>query len=174
MRDYLYIPLGGNRGSQAFMYRNLMITMLLGGLWHGANWTFVIWGAYHGALLVGYHYLSNRGLTTWVPAPLAQLMTFLLVVVGWVLFRATDLTMAGELLHRMFVPQAGDLPGDVARFAVLTVLAAGFARFAPNAFEYHREFRPTLGRMAAAACILGMAVALIAGSRASPFLYFQF
>jgi alginate O-acetyltransferase complex protein AlgI len=174
MRDYLYIPLGGNRGSQAFMYRNLMITMLLGGLWHGANWTFVIWGAYHGILLIGYHYLSNRGLTTGVPTPLAQLITFVLVVIGWVFFRATDLSMAGALLHQMFVPQAGDLPADVAKFALLTVLAAFLARFAPNAFEYHQGFRATLGKMAAAACVLGVAVALIAGSRASPFLYFQF
>jgi alginate O-acetyltransferase complex protein AlgI len=172
MRDYLYIPLGGNRGSQAFMYRNLMITMLLGGLWHGANWTFVVWGAYHGALLVGYHYLSNRGYS--MPSPLAQLVTFVLVVIGWVFFRATDLTMAGELLHAMFVPRAGELPGDALKFGLLIAGAGVIARFAPNAFEYHEKFRPAVSRMAAAAVVLGISIALIAGSRASPFLYFQF
>lgn len=172
MRDYLYIPLGGNRGSQAFMYRNLMITMLLGGLWHGAAWTFVIWGAYHGALLVSYHWLSGKGFST--PAPIARVITFLLVVIGWVFFRAHDLHMAGDVLHQMFVPQGGVMPSDMVKFASLIAVAGLIARYAPNAFEYHDGFRPTMSRMVAAACVMGIAVALIAGSRASPFLYFQF
>jgi alginate O-acetyltransferase complex protein AlgI len=172
MRDYLYIPLGGNRGPQWFMYRNLMITMLLGGLWHGANWTFVVWGAYHGALLVGYHYFSER--VRPVPVAVAQLITFVLVVIGWVFFRATDMNMAMELLAKMFTPQEGLLPADAVKFAVVVVIAGLLARFAPNAFEYHERFSPTVKRMAAAAAILGVSIALIAGSRASPFLYFQF
>jgi alginate O-acetyltransferase complex protein AlgI len=172
MRDYLYIPLGGNRGSNWFMYRNLMITMLLGGLWHGANWTFVIWGAYHGVLLVGYHYLSERSIG--LPKPIAQLLTFVLVVIGWVFFRAVDISMATQLLHKMFVPQGGVMPADATKFALLTLVAAIAARWAPNAFEFHDGFRSTPARMAAAACVLGVAIALIAGSRASPFLYFQF
>lgn len=172
MRDYLYIPLGGNRGSTAFMYRNLMLTMLIGGLWHGANWTFVIWGAYHGVLLVAYHHVSSRinSFPTWA----AQLITFVLVVVGWVFFRATDLSMASDLLRMMFAPQAGTLPADAVKFGLITVFALILARWAPNSFEYHREFRATLPRMAVAAAVLGIAIALIAGSRASPFLYFQF
>jgi alginate O-acetyltransferase complex protein AlgI len=172
MRDYLYIPLGGNRGSQVFMYRNLMITMLLGGLWHGANWTFIVWGAYHGALLIGYHYLSGKGFST--PAPLSRVIMFVLVVIGWVFFRATNMSMAAEILHQMFVPQSGIMPSDVAKFASLIVVAGLIARYGPNAFEYHAKFAPTVARMAAAACILGFAIALIAGSRTSPFLYFQF
>jgi alginate O-acetyltransferase complex protein AlgI len=172
MRDYLYIPLGGNRGSNWFMYRNLMITMLLGGLWHGANWTFVVWGAYHGALLIGYHYLSGRGLS--LPSPLAQAVTFVLVVIGWVFFRAVNMSMAGDLLHAMFVPQTGELPADAVKFTLLILVAAVLARWAPNAFEYHQNFRPRIARMAAVAVILGLAIALIAGSRSSPFLYFQF
>lgn len=172
MRDYLYIPLGGNRGSSAFMYRNLLITMLLGGLWHGANWTFVIWGAYHGFLLIAYHSLSSR--ITRVPMQLAQLITFVLVVVGWVFFRANDLHMAGDLLARMFSWQEGSLPAQAGTFAVIVGIAAVLARWAPNSFEYHAGFTATPVRMASAAVVMGFALALIAGARASPFLYFQF
>jgi alginate O-acetyltransferase complex protein AlgI len=172
MRDYLYIPLGGNRGGRSFMYRNLMITMLIGGLWHGANWTFIVWGAYHGVLLVGYHYLSERMRP--VPAYLAQAITLLLVVIGWVFFRAADLETAGALLTKMFVPQGGALPEGAALFGVIVVIAALLAHRAPNSFEYHENFKPTALRMGAAAAILGVAVAFIAGARDSPFLYFQF
>jgi len=172
MRDYLYIPLGGNRGTTAFMYRNLMLTMLIGGLWHGANWTFVIWGAYHGALLIGYQHMSAR--TGEFPVWLARLITFVLVVVGWVFFRAHDLPMAWDLLAKMFVPQPGTLPGDAMSFGIITVIALMLARWAPNSFEFHKDFQVTPLRMGAAAAILGVSVALIAGSRASPFLYFQF
>jgi alginate O-acetyltransferase complex protein AlgI len=174
LRDYLYIPLGGNRGSQAFMYRNLMLTMLLGGLWHGANWTFIVWGAYHGALLVGYHFLSKRLPTSSMSVSLSQLITFLLVVVGWVFFRATDFSMAVELLHAMFTLQPGVMPADALKFAALVVVAVLLVKAAPNAFEYHARFKPTPIRMAAAAVVLGVALAMITGSRDSPFLYFQF
>jgi len=172
MRDYLYIPLGGNRGSSWFMYRNLMITMLLGGLWHGANWTFVAWGAYHGVLLIGYHTLSAR--TGHVPRWLAQVVTFVLVVIGWVFFRAADFTMAGALLAKMFTPQSGSMPDGAWPFAIVVAVAGAMARWAPNAFEYHSNFYPSLPRMATAAAVLGFALPLIAGSRTSPFLYFQF
>jgi alginate O-acetyltransferase complex protein AlgI len=172
MRDYLYIPLGGNRGGAAFMYRNLMLTMLIGGLWHGANWTFIVWGAYHGALLVGYHVLRER--VPAVPTVLAQAITLLLVIVGWVFFRATDMPMAGQLLAKMFWPRDGLLPEGALLFGVIIAIAAVLARSAPNAFEYHSGFKPTWPRMAAAAAVFGVAVAFIAGSRDSPFLYFQF
>jgi alginate O-acetyltransferase complex protein AlgI len=172
MRDYLYIPLGGNRGTQWFMYRNLLITMLLGGLWHGANWTFIVWGAYHGILLIGYHMLSERA--SRFPVFAGQLITFLLVVIGWVFFRAHDMSMAQDLLGTMLTYQPGELPADSLKFAGLVFVAAIIAKWAPNSFEFHDNFRPTPARMALAAGILGVAIALIAGSRASPFLYFQF
>jgi alginate O-acetyltransferase complex protein AlgI len=92
LRDYLYIPLGGGRDGALRAHRNLLVTMLLGGLWHGANWTFVVWGGYHGVLLV-LHRLSSRA---WQRAPaIAQIVaTFVLAVVGWVLFRAPTFTHA--------------------------------------------------------------------------------
>jgi alginate O-acetyltransferase complex protein AlgI len=172
MRDYLYIPLGGNRGSTAFMYRNLMITMLIGGLWHGANWTFVVWGGYHGALLVGYHALSPRFQA--VPAAVARAATFVLVVVGWVFFRATDMHMAFDLLGRMFTWLPSQYPPETLLFTVLIGFAGAVARWAPNAFEYHDAQPASYPRALAAAVVLGIAVALIVGSRESPFLYFQF
>lgn len=101
LRDYLYIPLGGNRGSTAKTYRNLIITMLLGGLWHGANWTFLIWGAWHGCLLACEKALSldtsgNRfSAARW-------LLTLILVMLGWIVFRAESLTSAIDLYKASF------------------------------------------------------------------------
>src|SRR5262249_38659307 len=84
LRDYLYVPLGGSRGGEGMARRNICITMLLGGLWHGAHWTFVAWGAYHAALLS----LHRIGSKAWVRVPpIVQVAaTFLLAVIGWVLF----------------------------------------------------------------------------------------
>lgn len=110
LRDYLYIPLGGNRGGRWGTYRNLMLTMLLGGLWHGAAWTFVVWGGLHGSYLVVEHALRrSRHSTREAPPPrgtakdLAQMtITFLLVLVAWVFFRASTVTDAMTLLRAMF------------------------------------------------------------------------
>jgi D-alanyl-lipoteichoic acid acyltransferase DltB (MBOAT superfamily) len=94
LRDYLYVPLGGNRGGRWRTYRNLMLTMVLGGFWHGAAWNFVLWGAYHGGLLVGHRWLvTERGL--WPRAGMvsrlaARVMMFHAVCFGWLLFRATS------------------------------------------------------------------------------------
>ena len=86
LKDYLYIPLGGSRYSEWLTYRNLLLTMLIGGLWHGAAWTFVIWGAYHGALLALY----RRFASVWDAFPqwTQRIAMFLLVIFGWTLFRA--------------------------------------------------------------------------------------
>jgi len=106
LRDYLYIPLGGNRGGRFMTYRNLMLTMLLGGLWHGAAWTFVAWGAFHGVLLCVYRAAGDSGaaegnrffsLTRWVHA----FVMFQLVCVGWLLFRAQSLHQAWEMSVRI-------------------------------------------------------------------------
>jgi alginate O-acetyltransferase complex protein AlgI len=108
LRDYLYIPLGGNRGGALHTYRNLMLTMLLGGLWHGASWNFVIWGGYHGVLLslervTGWNRIRAA---TWLRVPL----TFVLVCVGWVFFRATTLSGSVFVLQQMFTA-GGPGPG---------------------------------------------------------------
>src|SRR3954464_10942146 len=99
LRDFLYIPLGGNRGGRWRTYRNLMITMVLGGLWHGAAWTFVLWGAFHGAMLCTEHALDGR-LGRVLPVAVRWLGTFAAVCFGWVLFRSPDLDVFWAFLGR--------------------------------------------------------------------------
>lgn len=107
LRDYLYIPLGGNRLGTVNTYRNLFLTMLLGGLWHGASWTFVVWGAYHGLLLVLYRIsqpviprVKNK-IGNIVLSALKMIFFFHLVCFGWMLFRSQSLGQVGDLLHVM-------------------------------------------------------------------------
>lgn len=125
LRDYLYIPLGGSRKGKSRRYINLMLTMLLGGLWHGAGWTFVVWGGLHGVYLVinhGWRALKERlgwqQQGGWLAQFGAGLLTFLAVVVGWVFFRADNFTVATEMLNGMiggnglsFAKQHGEISG---------------------------------------------------------------
>jgi alginate O-acetyltransferase complex protein AlgI len=110
LRDYLYIPLGGNRHGKWMTYRNLAITMLLGGLWHGASWNFVIWGGYHGALLsVERAFRGNRPIREewdWL-YPVKAISTFGLVLISWVFFRAADLPQSMLILGQMFSHPGG-------------------------------------------------------------------
>jgi alginate O-acetyltransferase complex protein AlgI len=172
LRDYLYIPLGGNRHGEWRTYRNLMLTMLLGGLWHGASWTFVVWGAYHGLLLA----LHRRFGRAWdvLPALARQVLMFGLVTVGWVFFRATDFTMAAHLLSAMFTPTTGLGIAGADVFAGLLFVAACWAMVGPNAFDMEARLRwkPRYGFALAAA--FGACVSLMMAGRSSPFLYFQF
>lgn len=172
LRDYLYIPLGGNRCGVGKTYRNLLITMLIGGLWHGANWTFVVWGAYHGLLLVLYR-LGGRWWNV-LPALLRQLGMFLLVVIGWVFFRADTLQAAATMLTTMFTPVAGLTVARPQVFVVLLGFALAWSMFGPNAFEWHHSFRWSLRRGYALALLFGACLAIIMGGDNSPFLYFQF
>jgi alginate O-acetyltransferase complex protein AlgI len=117
LRDYLYIPLGGNRKGEVRRYVNLFVTMLLGGIWHGAGWTFVIWGALHGAYLCANHgYVALRGALGMRPSEgrLARLasgaLTFVCVVVGWVFFRAENATAAWRILVGMAGGHGVELP----------------------------------------------------------------
>ena len=170
MRDYLYIPFGGNRGSTAETYRNLMLTMLIGGLWHGAAWTFVFWGGYHGVLLA----LHRANAAHWdrLPRLMRQGGMFLAAVVGWVFFRSTSFDMALQLLRKMFAPAAGALPPQLPLVLTGVLIAALWSMRGPNAFELKHDWRWP-GRLALASAF-GVALALIVGNRPSPFLYFQF
>lgn len=171
LRDYVYIPLGGNRGGEAFVRRNLLLTMLIGGLWHGANWTFVVWGAYHGVLLI----INRRWNEQWeqLPKLVQQAITFLLVVVGWVFFRSTDLSMASSLLQKMAWLDGGD---GSARLGMLLVpaigIAAVIAHTGRNTFEMSHQWR----RQAVVgwSVLWIAALARIVAASPSPFLYFQF
>ena len=176
LRDYLYIPLGGNRNGR---YRNLMLTMVLGGLWHGASWTFVLWGAYHGLLLVSSHVLAARlpRLSGAATPPALQWVkragTFYLVVLGWVLFRADSLGSALRVLGGMHAPEVAS---DVTRASVLTLVLVGAGLVVCHGVSALAERtglqkRPALLWPAVATC---MAVAMAIGTPGQSFIYFQF
>jgi len=173
LRDYLYIPLGGNRRGRWFSYRNLLIVMLLGGLWHGAGWTFILWGLLHGCLLVA-NGLYRDHITIPVPKLLGVTITFLCVMMGWLLFRSTDLQMATQWYAAIFGMRG--LEADLGwnsltstGFAV-AIAALLFCWLAPNTSQF--QPRPSL----ATALILSalLVFCILRFDAESPFLYFQF
>jgi alginate O-acetyltransferase complex protein AlgI len=173
LRDYLYIPLGGNRGSQLSTYRNLFLTFLLGGLWHGAGWTFVAWGALHGAACCLHKGWSSAGFR--LPKPVAVVVTFLFINITWVYFRAPDVPTANTLLLAMATPH---LAVPVRLFAAWPLLLVGAAIvwLCPNSQTIAAMNRS--GRVALAGTFAGAAAvtALVATntSMPSPFIYFNF
>src|SRR5678815_4635229 len=102
LRDYLYYALGGNRKGETRTYFNLAVVMLIGGLWHGAKWNFVVWGAFHGLFLVLERFNGKQSFYHWLPRPGRIAVTFLLMLFSWVLFRADNLTAAMEYFRAMF------------------------------------------------------------------------
>ncbi len=123
LRDYLYISLGGNRGGLWMICRNLLITMVLGGIWHGAKWTFVIWGALHGLVLAAERIWRDVKPAGWpsLPRPLAILLTFHIVTLGWIFFRAPDFATAMAYLGGI----ASLRSGSVALTPLLALLIVG-------------------------------------------------
>ena len=168
LRDYLYIPLGGNRGSTWQTYRNLLVVMVLGGLWHGANWTFVIWGAYHGLLLAAERAAGD--VVRRIPPLLYRAATFAAVVVGWVIFRSTDITMAMGWLSKMFIP-TGDLQLPVQQVAMWLALAYAWIVFIPEPWDFRQPRRVA---WAIAHAVLFFLALLSMSGRESVFLYYQF
>tara|TARA_R110000868_G_scaffold204949_5_gene453251 strand:- start:4624 stop:6168 length:1545 start_codon:yes stop_codon:yes gene_type:complete len=146
LRDYLYIPLGGNRHGQARRYLNLMLTMLLGGLWHGASIVFIIWGALHGVALMVCHiwsrYAPDRARTL-LDGGAGWFLTMLVVVTGWVLFRAPDTSAASAMLHSMFLGADAWGLATASAWPPLSVqlLAASavIALWLPNTVELFRD-----------------------------------
>jgi D-alanyl-lipoteichoic acid acyltransferase DltB (MBOAT superfamily) len=172
LRDYLYIPLGGNRNGTLATYKNLMLTMLLGGLWHGANWTFVIWGGIHGAWLSLERLLWHRlNPARW----LGRLITLTVVGVTWIFFRAKTVSaafhMLGGLRHFAWQRQYGP---ELLFLGIVSAigLAIDF-RIEKNREEYIFERRSMAVPIAAAAA---MAIIMIAfsASETNAFIYFQF
>ncbi|HZC95423.1 MAG TPA: MBOAT family protein [Bradyrhizobium sp.] len=190
LRDYLYIPLGGNRHGRVLRYVNLMITMLLGGLWHGAAWTFAVWGALHGAYLCINHAWNNYGPKI-APrfAPLANIaglmLTFLAVVVAWVFFRADNVTSALYVLSKMTDPSHITFGRGEIAYCAFIALYAALAWFAPNTQEimgYDHEKR-TVGEKLSAwrlrplllyATAAVLAFGILGIQQHSEFIYFRF
>jgi alginate O-acetyltransferase complex protein AlgI len=178
LRDYLYIPLGGNRHGRLKTYRNLMLTMLLGGLWHGASWNFVVWGGYHGALLSFeriFRVKRPAEPARWtVFYPLQALITFALVMVGWVFFRAFTFHDSLYVLHEMFfVPHGGQLIPRWEKILALITLALALLEEKKEWFE-EISLGPAWAYGAVCALLL-LSVELIGfTAKAVPFVYFQF
>ena len=170
LRDYLYIPLGGRDNRLVA----LTITMLLGGLWHGANWTFAVWGLYHGLLLQIHHMMKG---VRWVPRnPVwARAGTFILVTIGWVFFRPPTFEMSLSMLGKMFDLKGLLQPVTVQPALVAAVIIAGaWAMFAPNGWELIRDRGVEPKRSWAVALGFLCAICILLLSETGPFLYFQF
>lgn len=169
-RDYVFYPLCGRGATRRRLLAVTFVTMALCGLWHGANWTFVLWGCYHGLLLVLY--LQTARFWDARPAWLQRSVTFLLIVAGWALFRAPGMAEAYTLLGRMFVPQGGAEMVGMGALAGMLAIAAAFAHFGPNTFEIDHRWKPR--EAFALAGLLVCCLILVYGAESSPFLYFQF
>ncbi len=186
LRDYVYIPMGGSRGGTRATYRNLFLTMLLGGLWHGAAWTFVVWGAIHGGFLVlerfaGTWWAANVGgrvLPRVLSSPLRWLLTFNVVCLAWIFFRADSLGTAFEILGRILSGAEVDPTTTLVTGLILAVIGLSIAsQFVPSGtvVQAQRAF----GRLSPAGQGVALAVALTAidvlgPDGVAPFIYFQF
>ena len=172
LRDFLYIPLGGNRGGRIATSRNLMATMVLGGLWHGAAWTFVLWGAIHGSVLVAEHQLGDRRRP---PAWLGWLLTFHVVVLAWVFFRAGDMATATTFLGQLTVGGEATLVTLHVVAIVVAVIAVQLLPQEPLARLRLRveSLRPVPLGAGLAALVL-LVAATVPAQGVPPFIYFQF
>lgn len=179
LRDYLYIPLGGSRKGESRIYVNLLLTMLLGGLWHGANWTFVIWGFLHGGALAVERFFSgaNAGAAKWsaIHTWLRRICVFQFVCLTWVFFRAASVRDALEMLGQLF--QRTSLAGCWPAFCYLSFFA-GLMLFVDLALE--RSGSEYLGeefssRLQIAVALIGLGlVAFLGAGEMNAFIYFQF
>jgi D-alanyl-lipoteichoic acid acyltransferase DltB (MBOAT superfamily) len=178
LRDYLYIPLGGNRRGEIRTYINLFTTMLLGGLWHGANWTFVAWGGIHGAgLAIGRLFRPNtaereRGVIgCWV----RRTIVFHLVCLAWIFFRAESIREAGGMLASLTVwhwqPEYAAALRFLAVFVVPMLLLD--LQLEKTGGEYLLEARPLSWRFGAGLAMF-MILAFFSANQANAFIYFQF
>ncbi len=174
LRDYLFIPLGGSRGSRWFSYRNLMLTMLLGGLWHGAAWRFVFWGGLHGLALVVHRLVRESTGRPLMPAPVGAILTFWWVCLGWIFFRAEDLPTAFAVVRSYVLFQS---PGSATLPGVIPLTLVGLAIVHVISWHYSpgRAIAGWPGWLFAPAYGLAAALTLaFARPDAAPFIYFQF
>lgn len=179
LRDYLYLPLGGNRNGPGRTYVNLAIVMLLGGLWHGAAWQFLVWGAYHGTLLVFERWIGKKSPYEWLPRPGRIIVTFILVLFSWVFFRSPTLGHAVSYLGAMFGATASSgapelLAAEIyTAFPLTVLLLCAVVSFQPI------EVRDwvaglTWRRAVALAPLFLITIGTMFTQTFNPFLYFQF
>jgi alginate O-acetyltransferase complex protein AlgI len=183
LRDYLYVPLGGNRGSQLRLARNIMITMVLGGLWHGAAWTFVAWGAIHGGGQVIGHWRRTRreaaGLEpvcqSGARAVLARVATFHVVCLGWIFFRADSVSSAFTIIGRLFT--AWGSARLVTPLLVLTIVGMIGAQYVSRDLVEKILVGFARQKVAVQGAILGvilLAITTLGPQGVAPFIYYRF
>lgn len=181
-RDYVYIPLGGSSGSSRRTTLNLWIVFLLTGLWHGAAWTFILWGAYHGALLTIERLTGQRRFDAagWTDTVARRTVVILAVGAGWILFRSPSVPYAFDYLITLNPFAAGGITLDLTRTTILGILIGSAILFAPN-----RALGPRIGRFvnprANTAFSIGLVMVVlpitlmrVMAGTFSPFIYFQF
>ena len=182
-RDYLYIPLGGNRKGKARTYCNKLIVFFCTGLWHGASWTYVVWGLWHGAFLVAEDRLRPAGRSNGAVRWLGHLYTLLVAVVGFVFFRAATLGQAAEIIRSMFTGFAVTAESAAALASLasplhLWVLAAGCIGCLPwlDRVKQWAAKRPVLEAASypAALALFGLDLIHLSAASFVPFIYFQF
>ncbi len=177
LRDYLYIPLGGNRHGVIRTYLNLMITMLLGGLWHGASWNFVVWGGLHGLFLVAHRLVFGGSVSDQPLRPRdlpSVALTFATVAAVWIFFRAEDFSVSAAVFRGLWFQSGELLAGDA-----IVVLWAFVTMIVVDSGARAQLFSPTVLRRqpATSGIVVGLALAgilLFSGGVPRPFVYFQF
>lgn len=179
LRDYLYFPLGGNRKGKRRTYINLAVVMLVGGFWHGANWTFIFWGAFHGALLAFERWLGKKSIYAALPRPFRVLITFVLILFSWVLFRSPDIDSALNYFGVMFGMsglQGGSvlLAGEIYTRSHLIILAVCiFLTYrSKQAFDWVENITWTKAVMLIFLFCFSLMTMFV--QEFNPFLYFQF
>ena len=179
LRDYLYIPLGGNRLGHARTYTNLMMVMLLGGLWHGASWNFVIWGGIHGGMLAFERSAGRHATFLRLPRVAQVALTFVVVVFAWVFFRAKDFPSAIAYCQSMLgfgaaQPGAGLIAGTIYQpYYLLSVVLAAIVTWAGiQTWDWTR--RITLPKSAAILALFWVSLLVMATQAYNPFIYFIF
>jgi D-alanyl-lipoteichoic acid acyltransferase DltB (MBOAT superfamily) len=181
LRDYLYIPLGGNRGGTLLTYRNLMLTMLIGGLWHGAGWTFVVWGGIHGTALCLERWW--RGRPGFVERPWTRgrrawhrFVTFQVVCFAWIFFRSDSFADAWDLIERLFT--AWGEPSPLVTWGVVAAIVVGIgSQYLPRRLPLRIMARFSRLPIPAQAVVLSLALLVIHAmgpEGVAPFIYFQF
>jgi alginate O-acetyltransferase complex protein AlgI len=185
LRDYLYIPLGGSRTGAGRAYANLLIVFLLCGLWHGAGWTFIVWGAWHGFWLIVERIRKEMGLMGPI-GPMgrftfhaSRFTTFVLVTVGWVVFRATSLAEAGRVLSIMFWPRAAEGGSALLSAVIYTrgsfilMVVCAFLVFQPvQGFDWTRRLNWL--KVLVLIVLFGLSLMTMFAQSFRSFLYFQF
>jgi alginate O-acetyltransferase complex protein AlgI len=179
LRDYLYVPLGGSRKGEIRTYLNLLIVMLLGGFWHGASWNFLVWGAIFGVWLAIERLLGKTSFYSFLPAPFRVLLTFLIVNLAWVFFRADDLAAASRYLASLFNLRSAS-PNSLLLRAIfyepghvmVMIAGAGIAFFGVQTWNLSRHITPLRATLALA--LLTCSVVAMSAQSFNPFLYFQF